>query len=102
MNTNKWDPFRELKSGRISHQSTIIAGNIYLISGSKNNNTEVIPLTENTKNKNLTISKMHNTRLAFGMCSFAGCVFVCGGYNKHFGSIDECEVYSRKFDVDIY
>ena len=35
---------------------------------------------------------MHNKRFDFGMCSFAGCIFVAGGFQHDV--LDKCEVYS--------
>ena len=37
---------------------------------------------------------MHNKRYQFGMCSFAGCIFVAGGCKQNNYVFDKCEVYS--------
>ena len=37
---------------------------------------------------------MHNKRYQFGMCSFAGCIFVAGGFKEKDDLLDKCEVYS--------
>ena len=88
-----------MKSRRYAHQSTIIANQLYLIGGEKYVNhyltdTETIPISIEAKIPSLTFPEMHNERRYFGMCSFAGCIFVAGGYQKELGYLDKCEVYS--------
>ena len=38
---------------------------------------------------------MHNERTKFGMCSFAGCIFVAGGFYNNF-ALAKCEIYSTE------
>ena len=78
-----WEKITNLKSKRNSHQSFIIEGNVYLTGGCNNGllleNTEVMTVSKNMKNKTLAPPPMHNKRHLFGVCSFAGCVLVAGG-----------------------
>ena len=104
LNSSKWEVFSELNSKRSSHQSTIIGDKIYLVGGyngrSRLADTEIISINKNDKTLMPriptipTIPSMHYRRSGFGMCSFAGCIFVAGGkYNKN-ETLDKCELYS--------
>ena len=55
-----------------------------------------MPISKNFKNKTVAPPPMHNKRSSFGMCSFAGCVFVAGGKIKTFHLLSSCEVYSTE------
>ena len=57
--------------------------------------TEVVSISRKEKPLIPTISWMHDKRRKFGMCSFAGCIFVAGGYING-GCLDNCEVYSTE------
>ena len=50
--------------------------------------------SENLKDKTVAPPPMHNKRSAFGMCTFAGCVFVAGGKIKKIHPLSSCEVYN--------
>ena len=99
VNSNIWEQFSDLKSARVAHQSTTIGDQLYLIAGNKNVNhyaadTETIPISKEFKGLRSTFPEMHNERKYFGMCSFAGCVFVAGGCHNDIVYLDKCEVYS--------
>ena len=89
-----------MKSKRVSHQSFIFEGNVYFIGGLNNGlllkNTEVLTFNESLKGKTVAPPPMHNKRDSFGMCTFARCVFVAGGYGEHNLRFASCEVYSTK------
>ena len=99
LNSSKWEHFTELQTERVYHQSAIIKDQLYLIGGyDKDTNdladTEIIPISKNDTRLNHTIPIMHNERYQFGLCSFAGCIFVAGGNQNQNEAIDKCEVYS--------
>ena len=99
LKSSKWELFSELKSKRGFHQSTIIGDNIYLIGGFNGRSclgdTKIIPISKNDETLMPTIPTMHYKREQFGMCSFAGCIFVAGG-SCNCGPLDKCEVYSTE------
>ena len=87
-----------MKSERCAHQSTIIGDKIYLVGGCNGTqlaDTEIIPISKNDKTLMPRIPTMHNRRMVFGMCSFAGCIFVAGGYSND-KELAKCEVYSTE------
>ena len=57
--------------------------------------TEIIPISKKVTRINCSIPSMKNARAIFGMCCFAGCIFVAGGCQKE-PYLDKCEVYSFK------
>ena len=97
---NTWDRITNLKSKRAGHKSFIVEGSVYFLGGHNNGvsfeNTEVMPISRNLKNKTVAQPPMHNKRHLFGMCSFAGCVFVAGGYVEHDLRYASCEVYNTE------
>ena len=58
--------------------------------------TKKISISENDKIPIPRIPSMHYRRSLFGMCSFAGCIFVAGGKYSNDGALDKCEVYSTE------
>ena len=62
--------------------------------GNDSADTETILISKNVTRLNHTIPLMHNERYRFGMCSFAGCMFVAGGLQNKNEAFDKCEVYS--------
>ena len=99
MKTNKWEHFTKLKTERVYHKSAIIKDQLYSIGGFDNDgndlaDTEAISISKNVTRLNHTIPLMHNERCQFGMCSFAGCIFVAGGNQNEDETFDKCEFYS--------
>ena len=97
--SSKWELFSKLKSDRYAHQSTIIGDKMYFIGGYNGRwlaDTEIIPTNKKNKIQMPRIPTMHYKRSSFGMCSFAGCIFVAGGYNNNDKTLDKCEVYSTE------
>ena len=97
--SGNWKLFSELKSNRDRHQSTIISDKIYFVGGFNDSSladTEVLPISNTDKILHLTIPTMHKERRNFGMCTFAGCMFVAGGKCNNNESLDKCEVYSTE------
>ena len=93
--TNTYNLHSKLSSSRFNHQSTSIGGNIYLLGGVRNDSissdNEVIKVSQK-----LTVPPMHNVRELFGMCSFAGCIFLAGGAHNNLETSAKCEVYSAE------
>ena len=99
LKSSKWEVFSELKSKRYAHQSTIIGDKMFLVGGFNDTDladTAVIPISKQVKTVTSRIPAMHNRRSYFGMCSFARCIFVAGGYNDNDKTLDKCEVYSTE------
>ena len=101
-NSSKWEKFAELKSVRFGLQSNIIGNQLYLVGGYNElyqdlADTEVISINKRHTRLNHTIPIMLNKIYAFGMCSFAGCIFVAGGNQNEDETFDKCEVYSFYF-----
>ena len=96
--SNTWERITNLKSKRTCHKSFIVEGNVCFIGGHNDGllleNIEVMPISKNLKNKTVAPPPMHNKRNNFGMCTFAGCVFVAGGLNEHHLRYASCEVYN--------
>ena len=75
---------------------------MYVVGGVKNieglADSEIMSINKEDKTVNPTIPTMHYERWLFGMCSFAGCIFVAGGYNDDDkdGTLDKSEVYSTE------
>ena len=98
-NSSKWEKFAELKLVKCHHGSTVIGNQLYLAGGFNESyvdlaDTEVIPINIKPAILNHTIPIMHNKRSQFGMCSFAGCIFVAGGNQNGDEALDKCEIYS--------
>ena len=97
-NIGKWDQFKLMGIVRCGHQSFIKNDQMYLIGGYKGSDyaesaeNEVVSLNKDLPNK--SFSFMNNKRLSFGMCYFAECVFVGGGYQNECKALDKCEIYS--------
>ena len=93
--TNTYTLHSKLSSARVSHQSATIGGSVCLFGGIRNkkklSDNEVIPV-----GLKFTVPPMHNGRKDFGMCSFAGCVFVAGGARRKMEIYANCEVYSAE------
>ena len=89
-----------MKSVRFSHQSTIVDDKLHLIGGSNIEKplvaTETVIIGEHVAIQTCNVPSMHNERIYFGMCSFAGCIFVAGGHQINIGSLDKCEVYTSE------
>ena len=85
-NIGKWIHFKTMGTRRSEHQSLLKGDQLYLIGGYNGSDyvdsaeNETISLNEELATK--TFPFMHNKRLSFGMCSFAECVFVGGGYQE--------------------
>ena len=95
--SKEWENFTKLKADRVNHRSIIIGNHIYLVGGLGEvplADTEIIPISKQVKKLNTTIPKMGKQRTQFGMCSFAGCIFVAGGFQNNHEVFDKCEVYS--------
>ena len=85
LKSSEWEEFSELKSKIYDHQSTIIGDKMYLIGGYNGTclaDTEIKPIGKDVETVIPTIPRMHYKRISFGMCSFAGLIFVAGGYNS--------------------
>ena len=108
LKSSKWKLLTMLKQERCGHQSTIIEDKIYLVGG---NNTyfyenvicqdglidnKIIPISKKVTNISSTMSAMNIKRTYFGMCSFAGCIFIAGGFSNKNTSLDKCEIYSTE------
>ena len=98
LKSSKWEEFSIFESKRCGHQSTIIEDLMCSVGGFDGSylaDTEITSISGKDKTQSFTIPTMNYKRRSFGMCSFAGCIFVAGGYDN--GEIlDKCEVYSTE------
>ena len=87
--------FKTVKTTRHQHKSVVKGDQMYLIGGFNYRelvDTETVPLGKQVPTHKFP--SMHNKRRSFGMCCFAECVFVGGGHQLDFKSLNKCEVYS--------
>ena len=88
-----------MKSIRYAHQSTVVGDQLFVVGGDDElkigvADTETVLISKNVRGQTSNIPAMLNKRKYFGMCTFAGCIFVAGGVQKKDEDLEKCEVYS--------
>ena len=95
-NSGDWGPVSKLQTERAYHQSVVVDNQLYLVGGVDQEGSLISDIEMVTRSK--WMPEMKYGRSMFGMCSFAGFIFVAGGVNDgDFAVLDKCEVYRSDF-----